>query len=73
MMRWLYVNGADTRYDDVAVGFPMYVAACNYRLDICKWLFAHGAANDIKARTRISQKTARHKHQATSSRNRISP
>ena len=52
MMRWLYVNGADTRYDDAAVGFPMYEAACNYRLDICKWLFAHGAANDIKARTR---------------------
>ena len=31
MMRWLYVNGADTRDVDVAVWFPMYnAAACGH-------------------------------------------
>jgi hypothetical protein len=51
MMRWLYVNGADTR--DVGVGcwFPMYAAADNARTEVGKWLFAHGAAKDIKRRT----------------------
>ena len=53
MMRWLYVNGADTRYKDVRVGFPMYDAALRARSDICKWLLAHGAVKDIKGRTRV--------------------
>ena len=42
MMRWLYVNSADARYEDVAVVVPMHCAAENEHLDICKWLFAHG-------------------------------
>jgi hypothetical protein len=54
MMRWLYVNGADTRDVDVAVYFPMFVAAMNEHLDVCKWLFDHGAAKDVKRRTHES-------------------
>ena len=50
MMRWLYVNGADTRDEDVDFCFPMYVAALQGHLDVCKWLFAHGAAKDVKRR-----------------------
>jgi len=50
MMWWLYVNGADTRDVDVATYFPMYCAALMGHLDICKWLFDHGAAGDIKRR-----------------------
>ena len=52
MMRWLYVNGADTRDVDVAKFFPMYRAALRGQLDVCKWLFQHGAAGDVKRRTR---------------------
>jgi hypothetical protein len=52
MMRWLYVNGADTRDEDVAFWFPMYAAAAMARMEACKWLFAHGAAKDFKRRTR---------------------
>jgi hypothetical protein len=48
MMRWLYVNGADTRDQDVVNWFPMYQAAMCGHLDVCKWLFQHGAAGDIK-------------------------
>ena len=51
MMRWLYVNGADTR-DVAAVWFPMFLAASKGRMEVCKWLFAHGAAKDVKRRTR---------------------
>ena len=51
MMRWLYVNGADTRDVDVALYFPMWLATLMGHLDICKWLFDHGAAGDIKRRT----------------------
>jgi hypothetical protein len=51
MMRWLYVNGADTRDVDVAIWFPMFAAACEGRTEACKWLFDHGAAKDIKRRT----------------------
>ena len=55
MMRWLYVNGADTRDEDVSVFhvyFPMMSAACFGRIDACKWLFARGASADIKRRTK---------------------
>ena len=52
MMRWLYVNGADTRDEDVDVCFPMYLAVIGGDLDICEWLFDHGAAKDVKRRTR---------------------
>ena len=51
MMRWLYVNGADTRDVDVATYFPMYCVALMGRMDMCKWLFQHGAAEDIKRKT----------------------
>ena len=58
MMRWLYVNGADTGAKDEDVFFfedaffPMYEAAHYERLEVCKWLFEHGAAKDIKRRIR---------------------
>ena len=52
MMRWLYVNGADTRDVDLFIYFPMFAAARRGHLDVCKWLFDHGAAKDIKRRTR---------------------
>jgi hypothetical protein len=53
MMRWLYVNGADTRDEMVTfTWFPMYCAATNGHLDACKWLFQHGAAGDVKRRVR---------------------
>ena len=51
MMRWLYVNGADTRDVDVKYSFPMFFAAFCGHLRVCKWLFQHGAAGDIKRRT----------------------
>ena len=46
MMRWLYVNGADTRDESVLIYFPMYVAAWNDYTEITEWLFFHGAAKD---------------------------
>ena len=54
MMRWLYVNGADTRDEDVPNYFPMFSAALNGHFETCKWLFAHGAAEDVKRRTNES-------------------
>ena len=50
MMRWLYVNGADTRDEVIARWFPMISAAQDGHLNVCKWLFDHGAARDIKRR-----------------------
>ena len=55
MMRWLYVNGADTRVVDMDYWFPMWWAVANGEMEVCKWLFAHGAANDIKRRTRWNE------------------
>ena len=52
MMRWLYVNGADTRDVEVAINFPMFLAAAQNHLEACKWLFAHGAAKDVRRRIR---------------------
>ena len=51
MMRWLYANGADTRDEDVEHWFPIYAASLSGQLDACKWLFDHGADNDVKRRT----------------------
>ena len=49
MMRWLYVNGADTRDEMVTSDwFPMCTAAMVGNLGVCKWLFQHGAAGDVK-------------------------
>ena len=50
MMRWLYVNGADTRDVDVTFCFPMRWAALAGQMGACKWLLAHGAAEDVKRR-----------------------
>ena len=55
MMRWLYVNGADSRdcgarAGDAASSFPMFGAALWGHLDVCKWLFQHGAARDVTRR-----------------------
>ena len=51
MMRWLYVNGADTRDEMVTSDwFPMCTAAMVGHLGVCKWLFQHGAAGDVKRR-----------------------
>ena len=55
MMRWLYVNGADSRdYSardgDAASSFPMLDAALAGHVDVCKWLFQHGAARDVTRR-----------------------
>ena len=55
MMRWLYINGADTRDVEIQKWFPMYVAAVNRQIEVCKWLFDHGAAKDIKRRTRLGE------------------
>ena len=52
MMRWLYVNGADTRDTNVPLWFPMRLAAINWNVEACKWLYEHGAAEDIKRRAR---------------------
>ena len=54
MMRWLYANGADTRDEDVGYWFPMWLAVVNGNVEVCKWLFAHGAAGDIKRRSRVN-------------------
>jgi hypothetical protein len=48
MMRWLYVKGADTRDVDVPIFFPMWAAALHGSMEVCKWLFDHGAAKDVK-------------------------
>ena len=47
MMRWLYVNGAGTRDEELTSESPMWVAATTGHLEVCKWLFDHGAAEDI--------------------------
>ena len=51
MMRWLYVNGADTRDEDVKRWFPMYGAALYGDLESCNWLFDRGSSADIQRRT----------------------
>ena len=51
MMRWLYVNGADTRDGDANFFFPMFMSATNGHNGACKWLFEHGAAKDVKRKT----------------------
>ena len=55
MMRWLYVNGADSRDcsardGDSAWSFPMLKAALWNHLVVCKWLLQHGAARDATRR-----------------------
>ena len=51
MVRWLYVNGADTRDENVGLFFPMYMAVMHGRMEICEWLWDHGAAQDVKRMT----------------------
>ena len=55
MMRWLYVNGADTRNEGTAFWFPMYGAVVKGHLDACSWLYEHGATDQIKRRIRVSR------------------
>ena len=50
MMRWLYVNGADTRDVDVATYFPMYCAALMGRMEACKWLFSMVLPRTLRGR-----------------------
>ena len=47
MMRWLYVNGAGTRDEELTSESPMWAAATSGHLEVCKWLVDHGAAEDI--------------------------
>lgn len=53
MMRWLYVNGADTRDLDIPIWFPMRAALRRGHLEVCKWLYNHGAAMDVCRRTNV--------------------
>ena len=46
MMRWLYVNGADTRDENIQLWFPMYAASDENHKEAVKWLFLHGATRD---------------------------
>ena len=60
MMRWLYVNGANTRGLDIPHYFPMYAAASGKAMmeklrvgtieEQVKWLYFHGAAKDVTRR-----------------------
>ena len=52
MMQWLYVNGADTQDVLLKHLLLMFEAACHGHLHVCKWLFRHGCAGDIKRRAR---------------------
>ena len=52
MVRWLYVNGADTRDENVGLFFPMYMAVLHGCTEVCEWLWDHGAAQDVKRMTR---------------------
>jgi len=54
MMRWLYVNGADTRDLNVHIRFPMFAAAFSRyvrKIEAVKWLYTHGAARDLMRKT----------------------
>jgi hypothetical protein len=51
----LYVKGADTRDEDIVWNFPMYRATVHGDPGVCKWLFQHGAAKDVKRRTRSGE------------------
>jgi hypothetical protein len=51
MCRFLYVNyGAKCTQTDGMRQFPLYFAAREGHLDICKWLYMHGAKEDIQRR-----------------------
>lgn len=50
MVRWLYVNGADPQNTDTDAPStsPMYCAANRNRFEVCKWLYNHGAVQDVR-------------------------
>jgi hypothetical protein len=49
MCRYLFVNGAScSKETSNRFWFPMYVAALESQTDVCKWLYEHGAKDDIK-------------------------
>jgi hypothetical protein len=60
MCRYLFVNGADCRkVSDDGFWFPMYAAASNHHLHVCKWLlvYEHGARDDIRRANNIGECT----------------
>ena len=50
MMRWLYIRGADTRDKELPHWYPMRCAALCSRVDVCEFLFTHGAKMDVMRR-----------------------
>ena len=56
MMRWLYVNGADTRDLNLQYYFPLNAATISTNMgnglevEVVKWLYLHGAAKDVTRR-----------------------
>ena len=54
MMRWLYVNGADTRDKGMDFWFPMYAASFGGKNNACMWLHKHGAAEDVERQTLLN-------------------
>ena len=49
MMRWLYVNGADTRGPDLNIipfHFPMNAAAVGFQYEAVEWLYTRGPPKD---------------------------
>lgn len=50
MCRYLFVNGASTQTNGRVFLFPMYAAALVCNLDVCKWLYEHGAQEDVQKR-----------------------
>eukprot|EP00751_Fragilariopsis_kerguelensis_P014201 CAMPEP_0170761004 /NCGR_PEP_ID=MMETSP0733-20121128/1908_1 /TAXON_ID=186038 /ORGANISM="Fragilariopsis kerguelensis, Strain L26-C5" /LENGTH=266 /DNA_ID=CAMNT_0011100895 /DNA_START=181 /DNA_END=977 /DNA_ORIENTATION=- len=58
MCRYLFVNGADCRKgSDDGLWFPMLAAASRQHLHVCKWLYEHGARDDIRRATNIGERT----------------
>jgi len=58
MCRYLFVNGADCRKgSDDGIWFPMLAAASKKHLHVCKWLYEHGARDDIRRATNVCVRT----------------
>ena len=58
MCRYLFVNGADCRKgSDDGIWFPMLAAASKKHLHVCKWLYEHGARDDIRRATNVGVRT----------------
>ena len=58
MCRYLFVNGADCRKgSNDGIWFPMLAAASKKHLHVCKWLYEHGARDDIRRATNVCVRT----------------